>query len=72
MSGYSKFTSWIDSKAKYLFDKKGRKCKIESTFFTSSPVPNSDEFNVKTDRGVLDWDDIDFEELRERFEKNVK
>jgi len=66
MSGHTNFTSWIDSGAEYVLLKDGTKAMIETTFFTSDGMPNSDTFNIKTDKGVFELSDIDFEDLSNR------
>lgn len=66
MSGHTSFTNWIDSSAGYVLLKDGTKAVIESTFFTSDGMPNSDTFNIKTNKGVFELSDIDFKELSDR------
>lgn len=64
MSGHTGYTLWINNKAEYLIVNGGKE-KITTTFFTSEPLPNSDTFNIKTDKGVyklgdkeVDWDEL--------------
>lgn len=67
MSGHTGFTIWISNKAKYLMVD-GEKEVIEDTFFTSDGMPNSDTFNIKTNKGCYELGDdrIDFTELSNR------
>ena len=67
MSGHTDYTLWINNKAEYLIVD-GKKEKITNTFFTSDPMPNSDTFNIKTEKGVYELGDkeVDWDELRKR------
>jgi hypothetical protein len=67
MSGHTDYTIWITNDAKYL-NVDGKKEKIITTFFTSDPMPNSDTFNIKTNKGVYELGnkEVDWDELRER------
>ncbi len=73
MSGYSTFTWWIHTEAKTLLHKKEEK-KIVDTFFTSSPIPNSDTFCIRLeDSTVIDdenTEDVDWMELQKRFNES--
>ncbi len=74
MSGYTPFTSWIDSKAGYLI-RDGQVKKIVKTFFTTNPIPNSDYFNITFEDDVTlcqeddNWKRIDLDEALSRFQK---
>jgi hypothetical protein len=70
MSGHNSYTLWV-SKANYLMVN-GKKEKIVDTFFTSSPMHNSDNFNIKTDDGCYEFGDecVDWSELSERYEED--
>ncbi len=72
MSGFdTTFKHWLNEKAGYLIYK-GKKKKIQQIFFTSSPVPNSDEMNFKLKGGIITrGEGIDFEELWDRFYKET-
>jgi len=67
MSGHTNFTAWIARCAEYILVN-GKKEKIVNTFFTSDGMPNSDTFNIRTEKGCYELSDkrIDFAELSNR------
>jgi len=73
MSGHTNFTSWIDADAGYVLIE-GRKEIIISTFFTSDDMPNSDIFNIKTNKGCYSLGDkrLAYSDLSERHSNNYK
>lgn len=72
MSGHNKYTTWIDEQAKYILVN-GKKEEIKDTFFTNSPIHNSDYFNIQTSHSTYQEGDelVNWDELRERYEKAI-
>lgn len=68
MSGHTNYTLWIENKANYLIVNNKKEIIID-TFFTSNQMPNSDIFNIKTEKSVYEFGDkgVDWNELRKRY-----
>jgi hypothetical protein len=71
MAGHTDYTTWINNKAKYIIVLNAKES-IESTFFTSNSIPNSDTFNIKTNKGIYTFNNknVDWNELKNRYGRN--